>query len=177
VTTPTCIIDGCDRRATERERCHSHYEYFRRRGVDKLGAIIPRGDVRARLLAKLDRSGPCWLWTGSTDGGGRYGAIGVEGRLRRAHRVAYELFVGPIPDGMDIDHTCRVTLCCNPEHLEPVTHRENVLRGEAPTARNARKTHCVRGHELAGANLQIRASDGGRLCLACRKFHNSRPRT
>src|SRR6266496_2265386 len=88
-----------------------------------------------RFWAKVDRSGgsrACWLWTGKTGRDG-YGRIGLGGRgalVRvRAHRFAYELLIGPIPDGLQIDHLCRVRHCVNPAHLEPVTQRENILRG------------------------------------------------
>lgn len=80
-----------------------------------------------------------------------------------AHRVAYEGAHGPIPTGLVIDHLCRVRWCCNPEHLEAVTDKVNILRGESPPARNARKTHCERGHELTAK------AGGGRHCATCRR--------
>ena len=83
-----------------------------------------------------------------------------------AHRVAYEKAYGPIPEGLVIDHLCRNGLCVNPEHLEAVTRKENILRGEGACAQNARKTHCKRGHELIPENL-IERSDGRRDCLLC----------
>lgn len=124
--------------------------------------------VEARFAAKVQpRADGCWIWTASTDGSGRYGAFYLDGRLERAHRVAYELSGrGPIPPGMVIDHLCRVTLCVNPDHLEVVTQHQNIMRGTAASARNAVKTHCMRGHELSGENVQIMAR-GGRRCLAC----------
>lgn len=82
---------------------------------------------------------------------------------RYAHRVAYEAIKGPIPEGLVIDHLCRVRWCCNPEHLEAVTNEENILRGESPPARNARKERCDRGHEL------VPRSDGKRYCPTCRR--------
>jgi hypothetical protein len=112
--------------------------------------------------------GGCWEWTGATGGSRRYGCISVKGVTRRAHRVAYELLAGPIPDGLELDHLCRNRLCVNPEHLEPVTHRENVLRGDAPPAANVSKTHCPRGHELTPENTYTRRGrPGGRECRAC----------
>lgn len=118
--------------------------------------------------------GECWIWTGATDGSGRYGAIYRDGGLRRAHRVAYELMNGPIPPGLVIDHLCRVTLCVNAAHLEIVTQRTNIMRGTAPTAANAIKTHCKRGHEFTAANTRL-TRDGGRACLTCdAEYHRPR---
>lgn len=102
----------------------------------------------------------CWEWTGPRNG--QYGQLSYENGNIRAHRAAYELFVGPIPDGLSLDHLCRNTMCVNPSHLEPVTHRENVLRGISVIADNARKTHCPLGHELTfGCD--------GRTCYICKK--------
>jgi hypothetical protein len=77
------------------------------------------------------------------------------------------LLVGPIPEGKQLDHLCRNRACINPEHLEPVTAKENILRGESFSAKNARKTHCIHGHELSGDNLRILKH--GRVCLECRR--------
>jgi hypothetical protein len=116
--------------------------------------------------------GHCWIWTGATDGGGRYGRIGDgAGSSVATHRLAYETWVGPIPEGFELDHLCRVTLCCNPSHLEAVPHVVNVHRGASIQARNAAKTHCHRGHELVGSNVRIRKSDGGRICIACERIN------
>lgn len=120
-----------------------------------------------RLLEKVSINpiSQCWEWTASLDKKG-YGQFELNGRNRRAHEVAYELLRGIIPDGLEPDHVCKNTRCINPDHLEPVTHRENVLRGTSPMAINARKTHCGRGHELSGRNLGVR--DGGnRYCKRC----------
>ncbi len=112
--------------------------------------------------------GPCWLWTGSKDRDG-YGDIRTSGTGHRsAHRYAYTVLVGVIPGGLSLDHLCRVHACVNPDHLEPVTNRENILRGTAPSAENARKTACPAGHELAGENL-LALSRGGRSCKACHR--------
>ena len=108
----------------------------------------------------------CWLWTGYCDGAG-YGRMQVRGHNALAHRVAYELYVGDIPDGLTLDHLCRRRSCVNPRHLEPVSHRENVMRGASFAAVNAAKTHCPMGHALAGANLYVNASSGARVCREC----------
>jgi hypothetical protein len=116
----------------------------------------------------------CIIWTGAKIPDG-YGIRRHQGRNQLAHRVAYMQEVGPIPEGLEMDHLCRNRLCINTAHLEPVTHRENVLRGIGPTAVNATKTHCPQGHPYAGDNLVFKP-DGGRHCLICRR-RNSRERT
>ena len=122
-----------------------------------------------RFWAKIDFSHPngCWVWTASLTAQGRYAYFTI-GRKKRvyAHRYAYELLVGPIPPGLQIDHLCRNTVCVNPAHLEPVTSRENTLRGESPWAVNARKTHCKRGHEFTPENTYTTPT-GWRKCRTC----------
>ena len=116
-------------------------------------------------MSRVDKTGACWIFTGArTDRG--YGVIPVARTSVRAHRVTYEHFVGPIPAGLVLDHLCRNTSCVNPDHLEAVTQRENVLRGNAPTAANARKTHCIRGHEFTPENTYAKKG-GGRACRRC----------
>lgn len=107
---------------------------------------------------------PCWEWIGC--GNGSYGQFHKDGRHMVAHRASYELFVGEIPAGMTLDHLCRNRRCVNPAHLEPVTQRANTLRGIGPSAKNASKTHCPRGHEYSGDNTYIHAQ-GYRVCRAC----------
>lgn len=129
-----------------------------------------------RLLEKIDMSGgpdSCWPWTACIDGGG-YGHIGAGGKyggMLKAHRVSYELLVGPIPPGLELDHLCRNRKCVNPAHLEPVTHRENGLRGVGVGAKNAAKTHCTNGHPLSGDNLRI-SKRGWRECQTCLSVRN-----
>lgn len=110
---------------------------------------------------------PCWIWTGGRNPDG-YGHICCGGKMISAHRISYERNIGPIPEGLGLDHLCRVRNCMNPAHLEPVSHRENVLRGVNPMAIQARRTHCIRGHELAGNNLKV-DSRGKRRCMTCSK--------
>ncbi len=96
---------------------------------------------------------------------GWYGQLGVDGTKVQAHRFAYELLVGPIPDGLEIDHLCRVTACVNPAHLEPVTGQVNTLRGDTPAAKNAAKTHCPQGHVYSVKNTGV--GNGRRRCRTC----------
>jgi hypothetical protein len=122
-----------------------------------------------RFWSLVDRRGDaeCWPWKGGTKQG--YGQIMVARKAKRAHRVAYELTVGPIPEGLTLDHLCRNRACCNPKHLEPVTNRENVLRGVGPSAEAARKTHCPQGHEYTPENVYQRPGKPDRSCLTCRR--------
>jgi hypothetical protein len=108
----------------------------------------------------------CWLWLGGLSGGG-YGSVSVVDVQATAHRFSYELYKGPIPEGLQLDHLCRNRSCVNPDHLEPVTSRENILRGEGLSAINARKTHCPLGHELTGKNLITRGRK--RRCRTCQR--------
>jgi len=126
---------------------------------------MPRPTTHERFWARVERNGPngCWLWTGATDGNvPPYGSFWTGHCHTGAHRFAYEALVGPIPDGLVIDHLCRVRHCVNPAHMAPVTTGENVLRGESPSAKQARKTHCPNGHEY-----DYRWGSK-RYCLTCR---------
>lgn len=118
-------------------------------------------------FAKLGHDS-CWVWPGAINDGG-YGLVSYEGKVRRAHRLAYELIAGPIPDGLTLDHLCRTRPCINPAHLEPVTQQINNHRGNCASGRNARRTACVHGHALSGANLRVRVINGRphRQCRAC----------
>jgi len=109
----------------------------------------------------------CWLWIGARSGGG-YGYLydSSAKKIRRAHRIAYRLFNGEVPVGLELDHRCNTPACVNPTHLIATTHRANILRSDAPQAQNARKTHCIHGHPLSGRNL-YRPSRGGRQCRRC----------
>lgn len=128
----------------------------------------------------VDLATGCWEWTGQKGPNG-YGKIGVgqrskgEKRTIYTHRLAFESVRGQIPEGMDLDHLCRNRGCCNPDHLEPVTRRENTRRGIGPAllgALNGSKTHCKHGHEFTPENTIIRRT-GGRRCRTCERQRRS----
>ena len=129
--------------------------------------------VKERLLARLDKpdgDSGCWIWLGTRDWKG-YGHLRLNGTVKSpgkmavAHRVSYELFVGPIPEGLHLDHLCRVTSCVNPAHLEPVTNAENMRR------RYALQTHCKWGHEFTPENI-IWSRVTQRHCRECQRIRN-----
>lgn len=120
-------------------------------------------DLPQRIARKIRNENGCWLWTAKRTHEG-YGHVRYEGRTRIAYRVTYELLVGPIPDGLVLDHLCVTPACVNPAHLEPVTQAENVRRS-AP----AQKTACVNGHAYTPENTYRRPGSGAgrRDCRAC----------
>jgi hypothetical protein len=135
--------------------------------------------TRERLLRnrEISMSG-CWLWLGKLQPNG-YGMTHLGSRAKGArrktvyvHRLAYQEWVGQIPVGCDLDHLCRVRRCFNPEHLEPVSRKENVIRGAGPAllgSRNGGKTHCKHGHSFNDENTSLR-SGGGRTCRECARL-------
>lgn len=114
---------------------------------------------------EVDATSGCWQWTAATTNG--YGRVKWNGVLHLAHRLSYEHYVGDIPDGLELDHLCRNRGCINPAHLEPVTRRENILRGVSPPALGARVTYCPNGHPYDEANTYTRPG-GGRTCRKCK---------
>lgn len=119
----------------------------------------------------------CWIWLGATNGIG-YGKFYVVDRMMYAHRFAYIQKYGEIPEGLELDHLCRNSYCVNPDHLEAVTHQENVKRGKAGeniATKNREKTHCPQGHPYSGDNLYIKPN-GSRVCRTCRRDYFERKR-
>lgn len=136
-------------------------------------------NVRYALMANTVWDADCLRWTGyRTDKG--YGYINVDGKSKGVHRAAYEALVGPIPAGLQIDHVakrgCKFRDCTNPQHLEPVTGRENVLRSTGIPAQNAAKTHCPQGHPLTLDNIQKWQFKyrGVRACRTCKNIQTKK---
>jgi hypothetical protein len=126
-----------------------------------------------RFMSKVERTEDhCWTWRGHIFSNG-YGGFIADGRQSLAHRLSYEHFVGPIPDGLVLDHLCRNRACVRPDHLQPVAMRENLLRGSGPSALRAAQTHCIRGHEFIPENT-YRRRRGGRDCRICMRERDRR---
>lgn len=127
--------------------------------------LYPRDIARFRSKTQRGENG-CLNWTGKLDNG--YGRFWLAGKTTIAHRIAWQIANGPVPDGLQIDHLCRNRNCVEPTHLEPVTLAENVLRGDGISATNARKAKCKRDHPLSGKNLYRPPSNPKRrTCIAC----------
>lgn len=158
----SCSVNDCVSLARCQGLCAMHYARLKRTGRTEK---TTRSD---RFWQKVEKTDSCWLWRAAVraDGYGAFGWKGDDGRSTvniMAHRFAYLAMRGEIPEGLELDHLCRVRSCVNPAHLEPVTSRVNTLRGETITAANARKTKCPKGHEYS----KVR-SDGRRECGICR---------
>lgn len=163
-----CSVPDCGNEAWARGWCPKHYQRWRTHGDP---TITNRRPLEERFFDRVQKADDgCWLWTGFINHGGygRFSISHTQGVM--AHRWAYEHWVGPIPDGLTIDHLCRVTRCVNPEHLEPVTIQVNEQRA---AAHNATKTHCKHGHEFTPENTRV-LPNGRRECRACRDEINWR---
>lgn len=167
----TCALADCDSPFYAKALCEKHYQRWRKHGdptVVKKPSYADWSNAnpeirRDRLMSKVvhDPETGCWLWQGTKTLAG-YGQMRVAGVRMYTHRISYELNVGPIPAGLELDHLCSVRECCNPDHLDPVTHAVNVARGERPT-----RTHCLHGHEYSGRNLVFNSTNGYRACRQC----------
>lgn len=167
-TEARCADRGCDRRSVAQGYCDAHYRRARRRGE----IAARERDPERRFWSRVNRSGACWNWLGAKDPNG-YGRVSWNGRVLLAHRVAYELVAGPIPEGLPLDHLCRNPSCVYPRHLEPVATRENTARGNHISATALRSNHCIRGHEYTAANTYTWR--GQRQCRACMRQRQRAP--
>jgi hypothetical protein len=144
------------------------------RGRPRLPSWNPPYDEERRkeaILSRFRREGECLIWTGTLNDYG-YGIVSWHGRYRLVHVLQYEWTIGPVPDGKELDHLCRRHACGEPLHLEAVTHRVNMLRGQTFAALHAAKTHCVHGHEFTPENTRIRR--GARECRTCARDRQRR---
>lgn len=158
-----CSVIGCERKHYAKGLCSKHYQRMRLRGTT--GPTWHDLSLEDRFWKRVDKTGVCWLWIGGKANG--YGVFSAGGHKNTyAHRVAYELTWGRIPDGLTIDHLCRNPACVNPTHLQAVSMGENVLRGTSPWAENARKTDCPQGHPYDEANTYVNYK-GSRVCRKC----------
>lgn len=142
-----------------------------KRFVSGHNTVRPAVDPEQRFWPKVKRTDLCWFWTAYVNVYG-YGVFWNGERRLPAHRYAYELLLGSIPEGLQLDHLCRNRRCVNPNHLEVVSNRENVRRGDSPPGRRARQTHCIHGHPLSGENVFVRAN-GTRQCRACARYREA----
>lgn len=174
----TCSVGDCERAEHAHGWCVMHYKRWWRNGSVELK---PRAKTPDELFwSSVEKDGaapphrpelwPCWTWTSFIDRDG-YGLFHNKriGGTKRAHRLAYESSIGPIPEALVLDHLCRNRACVRPSHLEPVTDKVNAERGMV-----AQKTHCIRGHEFTEKNTYIR-SNGTRSCRDCRNVRNKTP--
>ena len=180
----TCFIEGCGKPIRSRVWCRNHYNRWLRYGDPTAGRSSTYGAASywLRFWEQIDTSGDCWSWTGrlDQDGYGRFREYGKNGRSTRSHRVAYEELVGPIPEGMDLDHLCHTNdraciggrscphrRCCNPDHLEPVPHEENRRRA----GRLASGKPCRQGHPITSVRIN---KAGYPVCRECMNISQRR---
>lgn len=161
-----CSIDSCSTEALAYGWCSKHYQRWKRHGDPEYAQVVRHGGADwERFWSKVE-IGDCWQWLGGTNQSG-YGRFRFSaGHTKVAHRVSYEWLVGPIADGLELDHLCRNRGCVNPDHLDVTDHRTNVLRGDGIAGRAARREHCRYGHPYTPENLVIKAK-GARVCREC----------
>jgi hypothetical protein len=170
-----CSIEGCSDQSYSRGLCKKHYTRQIRYGSTNLQRL----PAEERFWLKVDKDGPlwngthCWVWKGTQIRSG-YGRFSVNGKKVLTHRFSYEQLVGLVPGEFELDHLCRNRICCNPCHLEPVIHSENVKRGDLEAmSHQKRKTHCPNGHEYSPENTWVNKY-GHRSCRRCHAERQNR---
>ena len=138
---------------------------LRDRPVKELIALDWTPEDRDLFWSKVDKTGECWIWTRTKTRAG-YGCLTSRQVKLLAHRVSAVLAGKSLAGGLVVDHLCVNPSCVNPDHLDPVTNKENLMRGRGITAARSRQTHCIKGHPLSGDNLYMHK--GGRYCRKCR---------
>lgn len=167
-----CQCDNCRHSVHRHNLCRTHYDRLRKTGVYGGPTGLNATSIEERLIIRSDRSGgpdSCWPWLSKGKPVEGYGYVTVKQKTRLAHVVSYEMYVGPVPEGLTLDHLCVNSPCINPKHLEPVTMQENILRGNGLAGQNARKTHCPKGHPY-----DIQQKNGSRWCRVCRNEGSQR---
>lgn len=159
-----CSVVGCELPVQARGWCEKHYQRWRANGSVHRNPPT----VSERFWAKVDKTGGCWLWTAGKDVHG-YGLFRVNRKNWLAHRWAWTQAHGAVPEGLELDHLCRTPACVRPDHLEPVTHAENVRRGRGGDWARS-KTHCPQGHPYDESNTYY-PQPNRRICRACSAAH------
>lgn len=182
-----CSIDGCESDMLARSWCSSHYQYWLRYG-DPLGrpTLV---SIEQRFWEKVERTATCWFWKAGRNPDG-YGNFRINGKTEGAHRVAWKITYGAIPDGRQVLHRCDTPPCVNPNHLflgdHDINMSDKAVKGRAPGtgkgddqhglgARNRRKTHCKNGHAFSPENTYTNPQ-GHRACRICQNVSLARYR-
>jgi hypothetical protein len=172
----TCSVPNCQRKSVGRGWCGLHYQRWQRHGDPEHPHRYDRAPAERfwEKVRKVDDG--CWTWVGAISSWG-YGNFWDGTRYVKAHRFAYELIRGPIradADDSTVDHLCRNRACVNPDHLEVVSNKENILRGTSFAAVRSATTHCPQGHEYVPENIYTPPGRSGRECLTCKRRRTAR---